>query len=139
MTALVQNGLTVFVPCRLTNPLNGSHGHWRTAAKRVKAHREATHAVIWAALRNNPERVLWEIRVPAATPKRVTFCCHVVRRFDSDALPGMCKPFRDALQDHGVRLIHSDGPDSGHHFQYSQVVAKPLGVMITVTLAAPRG
>lgn len=126
--------LTAFVPTRLVNPLNGSHGHWATSARRVKTHREATALAMWAALRTPVEGTSWRIVAPPERPKRVTFTLHVARRFDSDALPAICKPFRDELQ--ALRLIHHDGPDSGHVFAYAQRVQKPTGVAITVTLEA---
>jgi len=137
-TPLVADTLVVFVPCRLVNPLNGSHGHWSTSAKRVRRHKEATYAVIWSALRNpqGAGRVLWRITAKPETPKRVAFVFHVARRFDPDALPAIAKPFLDALQAPGVRLIHSDGPDSGHVVTYAQVTGyTPHGVEITVALA----
>jgi hypothetical protein len=131
---LVADTLTVFVPARLVNPLNGSHGHWSGSAKRVKLHRDATAAAVWAALRDPRAGVHWHITAKPSTPKVVTFTLYVGRRFDSDATGAICKPFRDALQD--VGLVHSDGPDSGHTFEPpTQLVDRTRrGVEITVRL-----
>lgn len=122
--------LTVFVPVRLVNPLNGAQGKWRETARRRRMHHDAVHAAIHAALGR-----AWKVEAPPDQPKRVTFTLHVARGFDSDAWPAICKSFRDALADPAIGLIHDDGPDSGHVFEYRQVVKKPTGVEIVVALA----
>jgi hypothetical protein len=51
--------------------------------------------------------------------------------WDDDNLPAAIKPVRDGLVD--GRVIHADGPESGHTFVYRQVVDRARrGVEITV-------
>jgi hypothetical protein len=131
---LVSNELTVFVPTRLVNPTNARE-HWSARSKRAKAQRDAVALAVWSALRD-PVRwkrtVVWRITALPTTPKRISLVGHVARRFDTDGLQAAMKSVRDGLQDCG--LIHDDGPDSGHTFTYSQRVAKPLGVSITISM-----
>lgn len=118
--------LEVWVPGPLTNPMNGSHGHWSTHYRWAKDWRERTHQHLFAAIGAfrlyNPREA-----------KRVIFTAHTARRWDTDNLAAGMKPCRDALKDAG--LIHDDGPDSGHRFEYAQRIDRQhRGVLITVTL-----
>ena len=114
--------MTVFIPGKLRNPLNGSWGGWRKHAKLAKEWRERTAQYIFM------DRAHW-VLVPT-TPKTVTFTAHVGAGWDDDNLPAAIKPIRDALVG---TVIHSDAPDSGHTFIYRQVIdRKNRGVEITV-------
>ena len=111
-----------FIPGNLDNPLNGTHGHWSTPARRRKAWRENTKAAYLASPR---------MATAPWTPKRVTLVANVWNRMDSDGLQAACKSVRDGLVDCG--LIDDDGPDSGHVFLYEQRVARAQrGVTVSV-------
>lgn len=122
----------IFIPGKLVNPLNGSHGHWSRSAKYREGWRRSVidHAVLEH----------WRETFPLpASDKRITFRAHVWNLFDEgDGLPATCKPIRDALGPgkpgkRGAGIIHSDAPDSGHRFVYEQVVdRKHPGVEITI-------
>ena len=124
--------LTVFVPTRLVNPTNARE-FWAVRMKRAKVQREAVAAMVWSAV-SKPAGP-W-VLTSLWTPKCITFVAHVARKMDSDGLQASLKACRDGLQ---RIVIDSDGPESGHVFEYTQLVAKPLGVQITVTLLKPRG
>lgn len=113
--------LQLFVPGRLTNPLNGSHRHWSQLAKWAGGWRTKTQ-LEWLAA----GQPMWE------GPARITFTAVVRRRFDDDNLAACIKPVRDAA----VRAIcgTDDGPNCGHWFVYKQSVASGTepGVLITV-------
>lgn len=117
--------LDVFVPGRVRNPLNGSHGHWRTRAAWAKGWRHNTWLrITQAPLGATPRWV-------ATEPKRVTITLHVWRWFDSDAMGPCAKPCRDALVDAGV--VDSDGPKAPHEWIYGQRVDRQRpGVRIVV-------
>jgi len=129
--------LEVFVPGKLTNPLNGSlsRAHWS------HKHRWST---AWKAATWVETAKLWTGPGPTPTwtpeqPKRVTFMAHTARLFDETGLRAALKPAEDALmgwpQAHPThwRLIHSDAPDSGHVFVYDQVIDRAQrGVRITI-------
>lgn len=113
--------VTLFVPGRVTNPLNGSHRHWSVRAKWAEGWRTVTQ-VAWI-----------KAGQPAMEgPARVTFTAHVHRLFDDDNLAACVKPVRDAA----VRAIlgTDDGPKCGHQFVYRQeLTPKEIrGVLITV-------
>ena len=116
--------LTFFVPGKVTNPLNGSHGHWRVRAAWAKRWRTQTELRCFGA---RVTHMGWTL---SWTPKRITFTVHVARRFDDDNLAAICKPIRDGLQG---SIIHNDGPDCGHTFIYQQIVDRDnRGVEVTV-------
>jgi hypothetical protein len=133
---VAETSLTVFVPTRLVNPTNERAAHWGGRATRAKRQRAAVAMAVWAALRN-PSRearmTVWRITAKPETPKHITLTGHVARKLDGDGLQAALKHCRDGLIDCG--LIHDDGPDSGHRFDYAQVVRAPTGVLITVALA----
>lgn len=116
--------MTVFVPGPLRNPLNGSHGHWSKHRAWAKDWRERTHHELWLALRMQLPRVN-AVRMDAAyaaRPKQVRFLACTYNAVDDDNLRAMLKPCRDALKD--ARIIHDDGPTSGHVFVYQQRIAR---------------
>lgn len=126
--------LDVFVPGKVTNPLNGSHGHWSVRAKWAKDWRTRTR--VYAEHARSAVATLLDARGKSAEaarrPKRVTFTLHVWRRFDDDALGPCAKPCRDGLVDAGV--VDSDGPKAPHQWVYEQRVdRKRPGVRIVVT------
>lgn len=117
---------TIFVPGKLVNVLNGSHGHWSRRARWAKQWRERAYLTMLTT----PKFMQAVSAGDAATPKRITFTAHTHNRVDSDGLAAMLKPSRDALKDAGI--IHDDGPDSGHVFEYAQVIDRAhRGVAIT--------
>lgn len=117
---------TFFLPWKLTNQLNGSHGHWAPRAKDRKRLREASHVLA--------RRMTRPLTAEASRPKRITFELRTWNPWDDDALAAACKPLRDGLMDAGV--IHQDGPASGHRFVYTQSVARhQRGVWVTVEIA----
>lgn len=109
--------LAVFIPGKVQNPLNGSHGHWSKRARWAKTRREKAQMCILVAIRNSIKRF-----ADPAMPKLVTFTATVWNEFDSDGLAAALKPTRDALVD--MRVLHNDRPSSGHAFIYEQVVAR---------------
>jgi len=125
--------MTIFIPGKLRNPLNGSWGGWRKHARLAKDWREHTLAQFLVAWINagRPYR-------DAHAPKTITFTAHVGAGWDDDNLPAAIKPIRDALVD--AQVIHSDAPDSGHVFRYAQVVDRThRGVEIAVLPSPPVG
>jgi hypothetical protein len=124
-----------FVPGALRNPLNGSfsRAHWSAKSRWAKEWKARTVAMMTQqmvatqllAVYGEPLGVILE------HPKRVSFLAHTGAPWDDDAIPAGCKPIRDALIGYA---IHSDAPDSGHVFEYAQVVnRKRRGVLITIT------
>ena len=118
--------LQLFVPGRLTNPLNGSHRHWSARAKWAQTWRIATQ-VAWL----QAGQPTW----PGAA--HVTFVAQVRRRFDDDNLAACIKPVRDAA----VRALFGtdDGPACGHWFSYRQEVrpGRAYGVLVVVEPLPP--
>jgi hypothetical protein len=108
--------ITVFVPGKLRNPLNGSWGGWRKHARLAKEWRARTTGAVYLDDLMHSRRV----RPDPTLPATITFTAHVGRRWDDDNIPGAVKPIRDGLVD--ARVIHSDGLSSGHTFRYAQVV-----------------
>lgn len=128
--------LTVWVPGRPSNPLNGSHMHWSKRSRWAKGWREKTAAQILNHVFRSIKEPQWK-GVRTETPKRVTFTVHGPSRFDDDNLRAVVKPCRDALKD--MRVIDDDRDSSGHDFRYAQ--AKPTrkpgavyGIAITIEL-----
>jgi hypothetical protein len=122
--------LVVWVPTRLVNPTN-EHGHWRLRAHRAKTQRAAIQASVLNAM-GRPSFTHFAF-TPDHIPKRITLTGHMARRLDPDNFVSACKTIVDGLRD--AKVIHSDGPDSGHRFVYAQRVAKPTGVEIRVECA----
>lgn len=122
MTQLVR----VFVPVPLTNPMNGSHGHWTKHRRWAKSWRERVAFCVMATG--------WRGNGQSSTPKLVTFTAYVGNEWDDDNLRAALKPSRDALVDCG--LIHDDRPSAGHTFVYAQEIRRGRtgvrGVEITV-------
>jgi hypothetical protein len=132
LSRLSMTSFAFWVSTRLVNPTN-ERGHWSARARRSTAQRDAVAQSVWTTLRASQAGIVWRLATPATTPKTVTFTAHVARKFDSDGLQAAMKSIRDGLQDCG--LIHSDGPDSGHVFEYAQLVDRARrGVEITVRL-----
>jgi hypothetical protein len=127
--------ITLFVPGKLTNPLNGSlsRAHWSVKRKWALSWQAAT----WNAL----NALITSGWAPAPeVPKCVTFHAQTAKTFDDDGLRAALKPVRDALMGFPAstprlfRVIHSDAPDSGHEFVYAQRIdRKARGVQITIS------
>jgi hypothetical protein len=118
----------VFVPGVLTNPMNGSHGHWDKHRRWAKGWREKASTLMFCAWGRGPH-------VMPMVPKRVTFLAYVGAEWDDDNLRAAIKPIRDALVD--MRVIHDDKPSAGHVFEYAQRVEKvkrARGVEIVVSV-----
>ena len=125
--------MTVFVPGKLRNPLNGSWGGWRKHARLAKDWRERTaqYIFVFSGKSNAAYADLVDTLYPPSRAKTVTFTAHVGAKWDDDNLPSAIKPIRDGLVD--AQVIHSDAPDSGHTFVYRQVIdRKHRGVEIAV-------
>ena len=135
--------LAVFVPGKLRNPMNGTHGHWSKHARWAKTWRERTcWAVFESAYRGagvvgvNMGRMLLALEMQPDRPKVVTFHAIVPSKFDDDNLPPCCKPIRDALKDMGV--INDDRTSAGHTFVYEQEAKRARvihGVFVRVKFA----
>jgi hypothetical protein len=115
-----------FVPGVLTNPMNGSHGHWDKHRRWAKGWREKASLYMLHA---------WGRRhgVDPKVPKRVTFTAYVGAEWDDDNLRAGLKPTRDALKD--MLIVHDDKPSAGHVFEYAQKIERSLakrGVQIEV-------
>ena len=123
--------LTLWVPGKPVNPLNGSWGHWSKHARLAKSWRDRTSLACYLAVQS---RRLPEWLGPASAPKAITFIVQTGAPWDDDALPAACKPLRDELVSLGI--IHSDSKASGHRFAYDQVVKRyDRGVVIEITVA----
>jgi len=125
--------MTIDVPGPLRNPLNGAYVHWSKHRRWARQWRERTTQRLLVHKLTTPSDAEF-FRAPGRA-KRVTFVCHVVRGFDDDALPAICKPLRDGLVD--AQLLDDDAPDRGHVFTYSQRRihedgALERGVVITI-------
>ena len=108
--------MTIVIPGKLENPLNGSHGHWSKHARWARTRKAKAEMCILAALKSRQPP--W----PPEAPKRITFLATVWNQFDSDGLSAACKPIRDSLQSMG--LINSDAPGAGHTFLYEQRIER---------------
>ena len=107
-----------FVPGRLVNPLN-RRWHWAVRMRWARAWRGRTAMIC----RPDSE---WG----ATIPSRLSFMAHLHTKFDFDGLVASLKPVVDGL---APLVIHSDGPMSGHTFQYDQKICrKCFGVEIRV-------
>jgi len=118
--------VTLFIPCTLVNPLNGSHGHWSKRARSARTQREKAQMYLLQALgteRPNPH-----------TLKRITFTAYTYNAFDGDGLQASLKNIRDALKD--MRIVDDDRASLGHQFVYEQQISRgknaKRGVQITV-------
>ncbi len=109
----------VFIFGKLQNAANRRE-HWTEGASYKRVWRQK----VWLAFRQY-------VYAPGI-PKRVSIAANVWNLFDAhDGLRLACKPIVDGLVDAAV--IHSDGPDCGHVFEYSQEIHRQqLGVAITV-------
>lgn len=127
--AVCEGRLVAWVPGRLTNPLNGAHGHWAVKAKERKGWRERTMLCCRDAMR----RANW--RWQAGDGKHVVVTAYVWNLYDDDGLAASLKSVVDGLKD--AKLIDDDGPKSGHVFERRQVInRKHRGVEVVVR---PRG
>lgn len=123
--ALSPDRIVLDLAVDLVNPLNARE-HWRTRVRRAAVQRlDIVLSVLirpgqGTALKANPSR-----------PKRVLFEVWRPRRFDDDVVAAACKHLRDGLQD--AKVIHHDGPKSGHEFVYAPMQVGPSRVRITVT------
>ena len=112
--AVIETRLIAWVPGRLTNPLNSSHGHWTKRAKEQKRWRERTFLCCTDAMRRA------KYQVPGEAPKVVVLTAYVWNLYDEDGLAAALKAVVDGLRD--ARLIHDDGPKGGHRFARRQVI-----------------
>jgi hypothetical protein len=112
--ARVPGEVRVFVAGQLTNPMNGSRGHWTKHAKWASLWRDRTGLILFDEL--SRVKAPWK----ADAPKAVTFVCFVAREWDDDNVRAACKPLRDALKD--MKLIDDDKPSTGHVFAYTQII-----------------
>ena len=119
--------IEVFIPGNLENPLNHARQRFHGARLRKKSRAVAGAYYRAEIMAQRAHGVVWG----ASTPKRVTFLARLWNRMDDDGLGASLKGVRDALAD--VRLIDTDGPESGHEFVYQQVIdRKRRGVEVRV-------
>jgi len=124
--------LAVFVPGKLVNTKN-ARLHYMAESRYKRGWRERTTlAVFEADLWRQSQSTFfpgWD-----HTPKRITFAARTHGKLDSDGLQVSLAPVRDAMIQCGV--IHDDGPDSGHVFDYlpSVIDRANRGVTIRVSL-----
>ena len=124
-------GVKVWIPGKLENPLNGSHGHWTQARSlgEVAARKSAdvsTHYEDAALGLADPPR-----RPRSTSPSRPT-SGPVLTTTTSEQ---RSSTYRDALKD--MKIIDDDRESSGHEFHYRQVVSRgknaKRGVEVEVT------
>jgi len=131
--AVVEGRLLAWVPGRLTNPLNGPHGHWPRRAKERKGWRERTFLCCTDAMRRagiTPGRQDSSVWHPQAR-KVVVLTAYVWNLYDDDGLAAALKGVVDGLRD--AHLLHDDGPKSGHRVERRQVINRQhRGVEIVV-------
>lgn len=135
--------LIAWVPGRLSNPLNGAHGHWAAQSRDRKGWRERTMLCVRQAAQQSGTRLgrpgdhrgspPW----PSDWPKLIVLTAFVWNRYDDDGLRAACKPVVDGLRD--ADAIHDDGPKSQHRIEYRQQInRKRRGVEIVVQVLWPR-
>ncbi len=126
--------LAIFVPGKLTNPLNGSQGGWQKHARWAQQWRERTWLVIFEALATmrDVEAFRRARQTGASEPKRIAFHALVPSRFDDDNLRACLKPCRDALKDAGV--VDDDRDRAGHAFVYTQEARRRAGTVYGVEI-----
>ena len=134
MTTPTSAHLSVFLPGRLTNPLN-QRWHWTKRAAWAKEWRSKTALMVGAQRATLLGRGYRSFASDfAATPKDIQFLGHVWSLFDDDGLRAALKPCLDGLID--ARMLHSDAPSSGHQIDYRQTVnRKTPGVTVRIALA----
>lgn len=110
----------ITLPIRITNPLNGSHGHWRGVAKRRRAERSVAAMAVPAGLK--PPLVVHLTRIAP-------------RKFDDDNLGAAFKSVRDGIAD----KVGVDDGSAQIAFKYAQRRGNPkeyaIEILITSGLA----
>lgn len=141
--AVAESGrIIAWVPGKLSNPLNGAHGHWSVKAKARKGWRERTRLCVGGALYRAgiladtaPGAWCTRERWPSRVRKVVVLTAYVWNLYDDDGLAAALKGCVDGLVD--ARVLHSDGPNSGHRIERRQQINRThRGVEIVVE---PRG
>lgn len=138
----------IFLPGETKNPLNSRRAWWDVAKHSKDWRSRVATAAIFATRPLRPP-------IDPAAPKKITLVAHRKRLLDTtDGLRASLKPLVDGLGPHkvyfrkgkmisnpGAHIIHSDGHDCGHVFDYDQVPDRMnVGVWITVEyLPAPAG
>jgi hypothetical protein len=114
----------VFIPIRVTNPLN-SRRHWRTVWQASKKARAATSGAMFVA----------EEAIVMSGPATITMTRYGPRALDEGCgLNASLKPVRDGVADHfGV-----DDADPRFTWVYRQEKAEFFGVRIEISNPAPR-
>jgi hypothetical protein len=98
-----REAITVLIPIRTVNPLNGRE-HWKARARRVRAERTAT----WACVTGKPRPALpCEVTMTRSAPSN---------GLDDDSLPASCKGVRDEL----ARWFGVDDRDPRVKWAYAQ-------------------
>ena len=132
--AICEGRLVAWVPGRLRNPLNRGKGeHWGKAARERKQWRERTRLCCAEAMQRAKitpgmhEGGVWH----PGYHKLVVITAYVWNLYDEDGLAAALKSVVDGLKD--AKLIHDDGPKSGHTFERRQVInRKHRGVEVVV-------
>ena len=135
--AICEGRLVAWVPGHLRNPLNGNRVHWSVAAKERKGWRQRTMLCCMDAMRRagiKPGREDGGIWHPK-WPKLIVLTAYVWNLYDEDGLAASLKSVVDGLVD--AKLIHDDGPTSGHTVRRRQVInRKHRGVEVVVEHAS---
>jgi hypothetical protein len=115
-----------FVPVKVVNPMNGSHGHWTTRNRLAGEHHEET--VVSA-----PKEIVW--RFPVVVVLRRQYCGRS-KPFDrNDNLPSSLKWVADGV----AEVLGIDDGDERFQVVYEQERVKStteVGVMVTVIQGA---
>ncbi len=116
--------ISVTLPLRLPNPLNGSHGHWACRAKNRKQVRDAVFLALRQRLKGFP--------LPAVVT--ITRIANSGGLDPHDGLPASCKPVVDAIAD----ALEVDDRDPFVRWVFEQRRGKVYGVEIQIVTMASR-
>lgn len=131
--------LIAWIPGRLRNPLNSSHGHWAVKARERKGWRERTTLCLKDAANragialdarsdcDHNGRRCWH----ACEAKVVVLTAFVWNLYDEDGLAAALKPVVDGLVDAG--LLDRDDTKSRHRVERRQAINRQhRGVEVVV-------
>lgn len=111
--------VTIDLPIKTVNPLNGQWTHWRKRRKLVNAEKETTTMIVKPRLEKG--------RIPCSV---VLTRKHWAKPMDSDAVPPSLKAIRDAI----AKCIGIDDGDARIQWSYQQAKCKhkDFGVIVEI-------
>ena len=117
--------ITIDIPLRLSNPLNGSWGHWAVKSKLRKRQRQTSAMMVCVAMPMSRSKLV------EALPVTVTITRIAPRKLDAwDGLGAACKGVIDGVADaFGVR---DDHPGLTWVLRQERGAARQYGVRITI-------